>query len=337
MKINSATGPISIDAIGKTLMHEHLMIGFPGWESDSTQDDIPRREVVAFCLDRIAELKSAGFSSMLDPCPNDLGRDVSLMAELSAMSGFNILFATGLYHRHFGGAPYWLFRQLYDPDIESRLAELFVIELTEGVSKTGIKASVIKVATHNPPFTDYEKMVFRAAARASNATGAPITTHTEAVLGDEQILFLSSLGVPPHKIIVGHSCGTSDFNYHKAIVDRGAYIGFDRFGLEVIQADAVRMESLVKLVNEGYAARLIISHDCVWCWRGLHKPRAIAAQAQAAHGSMRITRVIAPLLLGMGVTRQQIDSMLIDNPRRYFSGESAGTGTNVRLSGEAKK
>jgi phosphotriesterase-related protein len=323
IKINSAAGPVSVDAIGKTLMHEHLMIGFPGWESDSTQEDTPRREVVAFCLDRIAELKSAGFSSLLDPCPNDLGRDVPLMAELSAMSGFNIFFATGLYHHHLGGAPYWLFRQLFDPDIESRLTELFVTELTEGVAKTGIKASVIKVATHNPPFTDYERMIFRAAARASNATGAPITTHTEAVMGEEQIAFLGSLGVPPEKIIVGHSCGTSDFCYHKALADRGAYIGFDRFGLEMVQADAVRAASLVKLVNEGYAAHLIVSHDCVWCWRGMHKPMQIVAQAQAAHGSMRFTRVITPMLLEMGVTRQQVDSMLIDNPRRYFSGQSA--------------
>jgi phosphotriesterase-related protein len=319
MKVNTAAGAISLDVLGKTLMHEHLLIGFPGWESDTTQHDRSRRDVTAICVDRISELKAAGFSSLLDPCPNDLGRDVALMAEVSAKTSFNIVFATGLYHQHFGGAAYWLFRQLYDPDIESRLSELFITELTEGVGATGIKAGVIKVATHNPPFKDYEKMVFRAAARASNETGAPITTHTEAVLGDEQIALLTDLGVPAHKIIVGHSCGTSDNKYHKAIVDGGAYIGFDRFGLEAIAPDAARVEALVKLVQQGYQSQLIVSHDCVWCWRGLHVPPKLTEQRMAQHGSLRFTRVIAPLLLKAGLSSAQINAMLVDNPRRYFA------------------
>jgi phosphotriesterase-related protein len=306
-------------------MHEHLTVGFPGWESDSTQYDRPRREVVAICVDKIAELKSAGFETLLDPCPNDLGRDVALMAEVASAADFNIIFATGLYHRQWGGAPYWLFRELYDPDIESRLAELFITELTVGVGKTGIKAGVIKVATHKPPFTDYEKTIFRAAARASNATGAPITTHTEAVLGAEQIALLTSNGVPSHKIIVGHSCGTSDNRYHKDIVGRGAYIGFDRFGLETIQLDAVRVASLVKLVEQGYGSQIIVSHDCCWCWRGLHKPATLLAQQETGHSTMRFSRVITPMLKRLGLTRQQIDCLLIENPRRFFSGDIART------------
>jgi phosphotriesterase-related protein len=321
VNINTAAGAISVDALGKTLMHEHLTIGFPGWESDTTQQDRPRHEVIEICLERIAELKSAGFASMLDPCPNDLGRDVALMAEVSTRAGFNIIFATGLYHHHFGGAPYWLFRERFDTDVESRLAELFVTELTDGVAGTGIKAGVIKVATHDPPFTNYEKMIFRAAARASNETGAPITTHTEAVLGDEQLDLLTSLGVPAHKIIVGHSCGTSNSEYHNTIVARGAYIGFDRFGLEIVQEDAVRVTALMKLVEQGYGSQLIISHDCVWCWRGHHVPQAVLEQSKANGGSLRFTRVIAPMLIEAGMTPRQIDSMLIDNPRRYFSSQ----------------
>ena len=320
MEINTATGRVSVDALGKTLMHEHLVIGFPGWESDTSHDDRPRREVIAICGDKIAELKSAGFTSMLDPCPNDLGRDVSLMAEVSSASAFNIVFATGLYHERWGGAPYWRFRGLFDPDIENRLAELFITELTVGVRHTGIKAGVIKVATYAPEFTHYEKMVFRAAAIASNHTGAPITTHTEAVLGREQIALLTSLGVPAHKIIIGHSCGTSDHEYHRSIVDSGAYVGFDRFGLESIQSDSARIDALVKLIKSGYGAQIIMSHDCVWCWRGFHFPPERVEGSRSEEGSMTITRVIIPRLLEMGFTRAQLDSILIDNPRRYFSG-----------------
>src|ERR1700678_1567581 len=81
MQINTATGSVDVDRLGKTLMHEHLVIGFPGWDSDTSAPSQSFREMTAVCLDRIGELKSAGFSTLLDPCPNDIGRDVELMAE----------------------------------------------------------------------------------------------------------------------------------------------------------------------------------------------------------------------------------------------------------------
>jgi phosphotriesterase-related protein len=322
MRINTATGPVEVEALGKTLMHEHLAIGFPGWDSDTAHASPGFREMAAVCLDKIQELKAAGFSTLLDPCPNDLGRDVALMAAVAARAGFNIVFATGLYHHHLGGAPYWSHKFQYDPDAEQKLSDLFVKELTEGVTDTGIKAGVIKVATAMPPFTDYEKTVFRAAAKASLATGAPITTHTDAVMGDEQLALLTSLGVPAHQIVIGHSCGSADHDYHMKIVNGGAYIGFDRFGMEFIQPDSVRVASLVKLLQKGAGAQVMISHDSVWCWRGHMLPPPVLQMLEAGGMSMRFTRVIAPMLKEAGVSDTVIDSMLTDNPRRYFAGET---------------
>jgi phosphotriesterase-related protein len=321
MRINTATGPVSVNDLGKTLMHEHLVIGFPGWDSDTAAPSMAFREMAAICTDKIAELKSAGFSTLLDPCPNDLGRDVGLMAEVASRAGFNIIFATGLYHHHLGGTAYWSYKFQYDPDAEKTLADLFVKELTEGVMDTGIKAGVIKVATAMPPFTEHEKIIFRAAAKASLATGAPITTHTDAVMGDEQLALLTSLGMPAHRIVIGHSCGNAEHDYHMKIVDGGAYIGFDRFGLEVVQADSVRVESLLKLLKKGAGAQIVISHDSVWCWRGHMLPPAVLQMLDSGGQSMRFTRVITPMLKEAGVSEREIDSMLTDNPRRYFSGE----------------
>ncbi len=321
MKINTAAGEIGVADLGKTLMHEHLVIGFPGWESDTSLPAPTMREMTAVCLDKIAELKGAGFSSLLDPCPNDIGRDVALMAEVAGRSGFNIVFATGLYHHHLGGTAYWSHKFQLDPDAEKKLADLFVKELTVGVGDTGIKAGVIKVATAMAPFTDYEKTIFRAAAKASLATGAPITTHTDAVLGDEQLAYLTGLGVPAHGIVIGHSCGNADHDYHMRIVTGGAYIGFDRFGLEIVQSDAVRVESLLKLLRKGFGAQTMISHDSVWCWKGGMLPPPLLAQIAEGHMSMRFTRVIAPMLKEAGITQTEIDFMLTENPRRYFAGE----------------
>ncbi|MGD0191238.1 MAG: phosphotriesterase-related protein [Rhizomicrobium sp.] len=321
MRINTATGSIAVESLGKTLMHEHLVIGFPGWDSDTSAAGMSFRDMTAVCADRIAELKSAGFSTLLDPCPNDIGRDVGLMAEVASRTGFNIVFATGLYHHHLGGSAYWSHKFQYDPDAEKKLTDLLVKELTEGVMDTGIKAGVIKIATAMPPFTDYEKTIFRAAAKAALATGAPVTTHTDACMGDEQLTLLTSLGVPAHKIVIGHSCGSPDHDYHMKIVDGGAYIGFDRFGLEIIQPDSVRVESLLKLLKKGAGAQVVISHDSVWCWRGHMLPKTVLEMIEGGGQSMRFTRVIAPMLKSSGVSQAEIDSMLTDNPRRYFSGE----------------
>lgn len=322
MAINTATGTIEAKDLGKTLMHEHLLIAFPGWESDLSAPGPDFRDMVKVCVDKVEELKGAGFKTLLDPCPNDIGRDVNLIAEVASRTGFNIVFATGLYHHHLGGVPYWSMKLAYDPDGEKKLTDLFIKELTQGVGTTGIKAGVVKLATAMPPFTDYEKTIFRAGAKAALATGAPITTHTDAVLGDEQLDYLKGLGVPAHKIVIGHSCGSGDHAYHRRIVDGGAYIGFDRFGLEIIRPDTERVESLVKLLKTGAKNQIVISHDSVWCWKGHMLPRALLEQMETGHMSMRFTRVITPMLKEAGVSQTDIDAMLTENPRRYFSGEA---------------
>jgi phosphotriesterase-related protein len=324
MRINTANGPIDAKDLGKTLMHEHLVIAFPGWESDTAITNQTLREMTAVCVDKIAELKDAGISSLLDPCPNDIGRDVPLMAEVASRTGFNIVFATGLYHKHYGGSPYWSIKFMTTPDAEMRLGDLFIKELTEGVQGTGIKAGVIKIATAAPPFNDYEKAIFRAAARASLETGAPITTHTDAIMGDEQLAYLTSLGVPAHKIVIGHSCGSADHDYHMKIVNGGAYIGFDRFGMEDIQPDTTRVQRLADLVKKGFEKQIVVSHDSVWCWRGAMLSPAMIEKEHAQGMAMRFTRTITPMLKEAGVTSAQIDTMLCDNPRRYFSGEPCG-------------
>src|SRR5689334_15910020 len=222
--IETVTGPIDIDELGTTLMHEHLVIGFAGWEADTIRPGPRRAEMIEVCVDKVAQLKDRGVRSLLDPCPNDLGRDVELAAEVASRTGFHIVCATGLYTEHLGGPGYWRHRGLFGPVVDA-MAELFIREITEGVGDTGIKAGVIKIASSAHQITEYEHMVLRAAARASNETGAPITTHTDrGTMGDVQQAELVKLGVPPHRIIIGHSCGTADHAYHLRIIDGGSYV-----------------------------------------------------------------------------------------------------------------
>lgn len=322
-QIQTVTGTTTPDGLGRTLMHEHLVIGYPGAETDWVRPGPTRREMFSRCVDRIEEIKGQGFTSMLDPCPSDLGRDVEFMAKVAQQTGFQIICATGLYKEDEGATAYWKFRGNFGSPVEA-MTEVFVKELSEGIGSTGVRAGIIKVGTGHQTLTDYEKWVFEAAARAAVETGAPITTHTdEGRFGDDQQAFLVQHGVAPHRIVIGHSCGTSDTDYHMRIVAGGSYLGFDRFGLDVIQPDDERVKALLRLLEAGAGRQIVISHDSVWCWRGMPIPSAeILAAMESVWKPTHFVEQIAPRLRDGGATEAQIDTLLVDNPRRFFAGEA---------------
>lgn len=319
--IATVTGTIRPDELGRTLMHEHLLIVQPGSEADTVNPGPDAAERFARCVDRIEQLKSLGFSSMVDPCPSDLGRDVELMAKVAQKTGFQIICATGLYKQSEGSYPYWKLRENFGSTIGA-MAEIFVRDIVEGIGGTGVRAGIIKVATGPGEMTDYERGVFEAAALASIETGVPITTHTdEGSVGDLQQRVLSAHGVPPHRIVIGHSCGTSDHDYHMGIARDGSYLGFDRFGLELLHPDEERVASLVKVIAAGAGDRVVVSHDSVWCWRGRPFPPEVEAAAIQRWNPTHFSTSIVPQLKDRGVTDEQIDALLLDNPRRFFAGD----------------
>jgi len=324
--VQTALGPVAPEELGRTLMHEHLLIGYPGFESDTIRPGPGRDEMFQICVDRIEELKSLGISALVDPCPNDLGRDVEFAAKVSQKTRFPIVVATGLYKEAEGGHPYWAFRAMTGGG-GAAIAELFEKEISEGIGSTGVRAGIIKVATGIPAISDYERTILEAAATASVATGAPITTHTDqGRLGDEQQRILCGAGVPAHRIVIGHSCGTDDHDYHLRIARQGSYLGFDRFGLDMIQPDEKRVEALLRLLRVGRGAQVVVSHDTVWCWRGepIGNPELFATAAKNWEPGHFLRR-IAPRLKDGGASDDDIDLLLRENPRRFFSGEPIPT------------
>ncbi len=321
--VNTVTGPIRVEDLGVTLMHEHVLIGYPGWEADTLRPGPARAEIVSTAVEKIRSMQEIGIQSMLDPCPNDLGRDVGLAAEVADKTGFNIICATGLYKENEGGFAHWHFVRSIGRGVEA-MAELFIHELTRGIGDTGVKAGIIKVATGEGKITDYEYDVLSAAATAAVETGAPITTHTDqGTMGEEQQAFLLEKGVPAHRIIIGHSCGSSDHDYHMRLLEKGSYLGFDRFGLDILAPDEQRIDALVALLQKQQERRIVVSHDSVWCTRGQPFPAEMLAaiDVDKLFNPTHFHRNIIPALLARGVSREQIDTMLVDNPRRFFQGE----------------
>jgi phosphotriesterase-related protein len=319
--IQTASGTTTTAELGRTLMHEHLVIGYPGAESHTTRPGLSMSEKVKVCIGKIEKLKALGFKSMIDPCPSDLGRDPELAAKVAQATGFQIVIATGLYKQSEGAYPYWHFRSNFGPQVDE-MAEVFIRDLTEGIGSTGIRAGIIKVASGPNAITDYEKTILHAAAKASLATGAPITTHTDqGTMGDLQQRILTGHGVPAHRIVIGHSCGTDDHAYHMTLARGGSYLGFDRFGIDALFPDAKRVASLVKLIRAGAGDRVVVSHDSVWCWKGEPIPfERMSALSAEAFDPTFFSRKIIPRLREEGIAEEAIEALLVANPRRYFEG-----------------
>jgi phosphotriesterase-related protein len=72
---------------------------------------------------------------------------------------------------------------------------------------------------------------------------------------------------------------------------------------------------LLKLIERGASTRVVVSHDTVWCWRG--KPLA----PNPVWRPSRFSQDVVPMLLAGGASKQHIDRLLVENPRRYFAGE----------------
>ncbi len=318
ISINSVTGPVAPGDLGATLMHEHIFVQYGGPSPDYSRPGRPWDEALADCREWAEQVKGHGIRSIVDPTTVDLGRNGPLMAELSSQTGLNLICCTGLYST----ATYRQLRQrLGGPEA---VTDLFVRELTEGIGDTGIKAGFIKAVSMSPAIGPDDHELLSAAARAAVMTGAPIMTHTDGVLGDEQQQIFTEAGVPAHKIIIGHSCTSTNFAYHEAILRGGSYLGFDQIGMETVLPDEVRVESLLKLVHAGWSERLMLSHDSVWHWVG--GPR----MGSGVHKNWKPTNIferIVPMLRYGGATDGHIQAMLQDNPRRFFSGEApAGAG-----------
>jgi len=305
-------------------MHEHIFVAFDGASLDPTVE-FDRTQVVNQAVKRLRALKALGVDTLVDPCPIELGRDVALMAEVSECSEVRVVCSTGFYHESMGLPPYWRQRTV------DEIAELYVCEIEQGIAKTGIRAGIIKCATGSPGVTELEKKFLAAASIAHKATGVPILTHTTLDTGaPEQQDEFEKHGVPLHRCLIGHCCNSADSAYHRRVVERGSYIGFDRLGMPHYHPDEVHADNIVRLRDKGFLRKILLSQDrcCVYHgkpYRPLAPHEELERQRQMAAGDWPapLTDIITkflPMLRERGVSEAEIGVLLDENPQRFFAG-----------------
>jgi phosphotriesterase-related protein len=326
--VPTTDGDTSVDDLGIVFMHEHVFIrtetlafgwpGFGGWD-EAAELDAAR--------ERLRGLARAGVGTILDMTVPGLGRDAALVARAAAGTGLKVMFATGYYTYdhlpfpfHFRGPG-----KVLDGD-DHVLESLFERDLTTGIGDTGFRAAVLKAVTGEPGLTGDVERVVTAVANVAVRTGAPICTHAHAPTkrGLDQQRIFRERGVDLGRVMIGHSNESTDLGYLEAVIEAGSYLGWDRCGMHLTVPLDAQLDTLASLCQRGYANRVMLAHDKAsfmdWFSNAELEFGVPDWNFGYIHGG------VLPGLRERGVTDDQIEQMLVRNPRAFF-GDSREAGS----------
>jgi phosphotriesterase-related protein len=314
--VESVTGPVELDDLGVTLIHEHLCfrdeataIQWPHlYDEDALHDA---------AVDAAKGALDVGVRTIVEPTAMYGGRDIRLMERVAMETGLQVVACTGIYTYDF--LPhYWLTRG------EDVLADAFVHDIENGIQRTPIKAAFLKCAADAPGVTPNVEKVHRACARASLRTGAPIMAHTHPAsnTGPRQMEIFAEEGVDPAKVQLAHTGDTDDLDYIERVLDTGAWIGMDRYGIEMYLPTERRNATVLALLERGYADRMFLSADsCASIdWFPDEIEEQLLEQGAVKDWDTRLIHdKVLPTLRAGGMTAEQESTMLVGNPRRWLA------------------
>jgi len=317
-EVQTFRGPVAAGDLGTTLVHEHLFVGHQELDLNFPHPEWDEATLVDTAVAGLEDLWDLGIRTVVDLTVLGLGRDVARVARVAERTRVNLVGSTGYYTADVLPAYF----QTHGPGLlvggPDPLEEMFVGDIERGMAGTGIRAGMLKVVTDEPGLTPDVCRVMGAAATAHQQTGVPITTHTHAPSrnGRDQLKFLVARGVAPERVVIGHSGDSEDLDYLRELMDAGATIGMDRFGMEHVLADERRVRTVLELLPLGYADRMVLSHDAAFfsrvtppSWRAAHTP----------YWRMdTLPRRIVPQLLAGGATEEDIGQMMVRNPARLL-------------------
>ena len=141
--------------------------------------------------------------------------------------------------------------------------------------------------------------------------------------GPRQVELFEEEGVDLAKVQIAHTGDTDDLDYIERLLDKGVYIGMDRYGLEIFLPIERRNATVTALLERGYADRMFLSQDfCVTLdWYPPEVGKQLMESGAAKDWSMKlIFDQVIPVLREEGMTDEQLDAMLVEAPRRWLAG-----------------
>jgi len=341
-QVQTVLGAIAPEVIGITLPHEHLLIDFRVMfvEPAAASDKGRAREPVSLdnlgwvrqnfnanldnlrlldertAEDEIRLFQRAGGRTVVDPTPKTLARDPLALARIARATGLNVVMGSGYY-----------VAASHPPDMDRRseddLTREIIADVTTGVGDTGVRAGLIGEIGTTAPWTENEKKVLRAAIAAQRATGAPLMIHPgrHPAMPMELAEFVNKQGGDLRRTIMCHLCRTiADVRAVIDLAQTGIWLEYDLFGLENsyypyqpsfdMPNDGGRMAHVVALIEAGYGARLLLSHDIAY---------KTSLVKYGGYGYHHLLVNVVPRLRAKGVDDAGLRQLLVENPARAFA------------------
>ena len=301
---NAASGSHSIDSLGLTLIHEHILVDFIGADSVS-KDRYNRDSVVQKVLPYLLEVRKFRVKTIFDCTPSFLGKDPELLKILTEKSGIQLVTNTGYYGAVNGK---YLPEHAFTESAEE-LATRWIDDFENGIDSTGIKPGFIKISVNaEEPLREVDAKLVRAAGLTFQKTGLRIVSHTGPWFAAKQeVQILQGMGIDPSAFVWVHAQNEPDFENFKKAADLGVWISWDGIGWEI---DSY-VDRLLFAKENGFLDQVLISHDAGW-----YKPGEV--NGGDFHPFTAIFTDLIPDLDAKDFTKEDWKMLLFDNPKRAF-------------------
>jgi phosphotriesterase-related protein len=316
-EVQTVQGPVDAGALGLVLAHEHVRFRdeavaaeWPGRYDEQAEYDA--------ALEAVRAAADRGVQTIVEPTAMFGGRDVRFMKRVADETGVRLVPCTGIYS--YDHLPHYFENR--DVDV---MADHFVSDIEEGIQGTGIKAAFLKCAADAPGVTEHVEKIHRAVARASNRTGTPIMAHSMPAVatGPRQVDIFEEEGVDLARVQIAHCGDTDDVGYIEKLIERGVYVGLDRYGLEMFLPIDKRNATAAELLRRGHAERLMISQD--FCasidWFPPEAEEVFANSGAIRNWSMTLVfDEVVPALRELGVMDDAVfNTIFVENPARWLT------------------
>ncbi len=324
-QVQTVRGPVDTADLGPVYMHEHVFVLTADVQQNYPAEWGSEEDRITDAVAKLRALAAQGVRTIVDPTVIGLGRYLPRIQHIAGqVPELNIIVAAGLYT--YDSVPFFFtgrgpaLNAVLGTEVPDPMVDMFVQDVTEGITGTGVRAGMLKCAIDDPGMTPGVERVMRAVATAHHRTGVPVTVHTHPAsrsgLEVKRVL-CEEEGVDPRRVVLGHSGDSTDCDHLAELADAGFLLGMDRFGFHLDTTFEARADTLVEMCRRGYAGSMVLSQDAS-CYIDWIDPNVRPFLSPWHY--LHIHDEVLPYAREHGVTEEQIAAMLTANPRRFFEG-----------------
>jgi|TARA_B110000263_G_scaffold159976_1_gene139073 phosphotriesterase-related protein len=341
-KVQTVLGPVDPESLGATITHEHLLIDFTvvfqppnnpdeagmseekvsltnlGWIRHNWNSSLDNLTLLdeEVATAEASHYFGAGGRTMVDVTSNGLGRDPLALARISKATGLNVVMGGG----HYIGSTH---PAEFETTTAEGIAETIIRDIEQGVDGTGIKTGIIGEVGVSAPWNESEHKTVQAAVIAQVQTGAPVLIHPgrDEDLPLQILKAIEGWGGNMANTVMGHIERTIyNRDALKRVAETGAFLNLDLFGHDssyyplapssYMPNDAQRLDQIEFLIDQGHVGQILLAHDV--CSK--HR-----LKQYGGHGWDHIISRVVPQMLARGISREHVDQMLVDNPKRMLT------------------